>query len=154
LLGDGGNVLKTTINIATDVFNRIVAAAVIQGISRSDMINYLIKKVMDDIPEPVRLGTMVQYQARRAPACWHVFHLQLREDDYEYFLDLRKLLKMSVSCILSYAVKKFLKRPIGKINIDNYTFRNYLVIKEVVSGIICWKFLWGCPPNLENLVPL
>jgi hypothetical protein len=144
--------LETTINIAADVFNQIVAAAVIQRISRTDMINHLIKRVMDDVPDPVRLGTMVRYQARRASADWHVFHLRLREDDYEYFLDLRKLLKMSVSCILAYAVKKFLKCPYKKINTDNYTFRNYIVIREVVNGIICWKFLWGCPPNLENLI--
>jgi hypothetical protein len=83
-------------------------AAQSRGVSRSEMIAILIKKVMDDLSIQGRMGKLVQYQERRKRSEWHKFHWYVREDDYEYFLDLKKLLKMSVSLILAYAVDKYL----------------------------------------------
>ena len=107
---------------------------------------------MDDISDPGRMGKMVQYQNRRNPDAWHTFHLQVREDDYEYFLDLRKLLKMSVSLILAYAVEKFLDKLLKNNNTDNNRYCNYVIVKDVIDDIICWKFIWGFPPNLEKFI--
>ena len=107
---------------------------------------------MDNISSPGRIGKMVQYQKRRNQDEWYTFHLQVREDDYEYFLDLRKLLKMSVSLILAYAVEKYLDKLTKKNSTDNNRYRNYVVIKDVVDNIICWKFIWGFPPNIENFI--
>lgn len=145
--------METTLIIDKNILAEISVAAKSHGISRSGMIIYLIKKIMDYIPDPDRLGRMVQYQERKGKDNWHTFHLYLREDDYEYFLDLRKLFKMSVSLILAFAVKKFLNRSIGKINTDNYTYRNYVVIRELINGIVSWRLLWGWPCNLEKLLP-
>jgi hypothetical protein len=143
--------METTLNIRTDILEKIAIAAQSMNISYSAMIVILIKKTMDQISDPARLGRMVQYQERSNSDDWHTFHVQLRVDDYEYFLDLRKLLKMSVSLILAYAVKKFLSKLTEKDITDNNRHINYTVIKEVIDNIICWKFLWGYPPNIEKL---
>jgi hypothetical protein len=143
--------METTINVRTDISEKITLAARSRGISRSEMIVILIKKVMDDISSPGRFGKLVQYQDRRSPNEWQTFHVQVREDDYEYFLDLRKLLKMSVSLILAYAVEKFMDRLMKRAYTDNNRYRNYIVIKDVVDNIICWKLIWGFPPNIEKL---
>lgn len=108
---------------------------------------------MDDIPDPGRFGTLVQYQQRSSPKYWHIFHLRVRVDDYEYLLDLRKLLKMSVSMILSYAVKKYLNRIINGGNTDNYQYNNYVIIKDMIDNIIYWKLIWGYPPNIAKIIP-
>jgi hypothetical protein len=129
----------------------ITTAAQRKGVSRSEVVIKLIKKVMDDIENPGRMGQMIQYQKRRKPGNWHKFHLSLREDEYEYFLDLRKLKKMSVSLILAYAVEKFLNEFMRKKGTDNYRYNNYIIAKELMDNIICWKFIWGFPPNLEKL---
>ena len=63
-------------------------------------------------------------------------------EECEYFLDLRKLLKLSVSLILVYAVEKFLDKLLKKNSTDNNRFRNYVFIKDVIDDIICWKFIW------------
>ena len=107
---------------------------------------------MDDVSEPGRLGTMVRYQRRCEPDKWHVFHLQVRMDDYEYFLDLRKLLKMSVSLLLAYAVEKYLDKQ-KVLNTDNYWYKNYVIIKETINNTICWKFIWGFPRDLFRFLP-
>lgn len=142
--------METTLNIHARILNQIARAAELKGLSRSEMIVILIKKVMDEKWKSLPVGRMVKYQDKGSPGDWHAFHLQLREDDYEYFLDLRKLLKMSVSLILAYAVDKYLQQLITGDITDNYRFIHYVVVKELVENIICWRFYWGCPPTLKK----
>ena len=107
---------------------------------------------MNDMSSPQRIGKMVQYQQSRNTSEWHTFHFQVRVDEYEYFLDLRKLLKMSVSLILAYAVEKYLDKLMRKFITDNYRYQNYIIIKEVLNDIICWKFIWGFPPDIGSYI--
>lgn len=145
--------METTLNIHAEILQRITLAAQLKGVSRSDVIVTLIKLVMDDIPDPGRFGSMVRYQERSNPEDWHIFHIQLRVDDYEYMLDLRKLLKMSVSLILSYAVSKYLNSILKEANTDNYRYKNYVIIKDMIDNITYWKFIWGYPPNIARILP-
>ena len=145
--------METTINIQVDILEKITLAARSQGISRSRLIACLIKRVMEDMPDPQCIGRMVHYQKRSRPETWRTFHLTLQFDEYEYFLDLRKLLKMSVSLILAYAVKQYLHKSIKKQTADNYhSFQNYIIAREVSDTIICWKLIWGFPPNPEAYI--
>ena len=144
--------MNTTLNIHTDILEQIVRAAKYNKISASEMILRLIQKSAENITNPGRLGRMIQYQARCKPQDWHIVHIQVREDMYEYWLDLRKLLKMSISLILAYAVKKFLGKLMSNSYIDNYHFINYMIMKEIIDNVIIWKLIWGCPPNIEKLL--
>ncbi|MBN2160155.1 MAG: hypothetical protein JW807_12225 [Spirochaetes bacterium] len=144
--------METTLNINYEILEKLLEAAGDAGVSRSEMIVTLIKKAMDDIPDPARMGTMVRYQKRRKRGEWRRIHLQIRIDDYEYFLDLRKLLKMSVSYILAYAVKKYLPGLIIN-KTDNNRYRNYVVIRDTIDNVICWKILWGWPYTIEKILP-
>ncbi|MBN1495414.1 MAG: hypothetical protein JXA07_01505 [Spirochaetes bacterium] len=144
--------METTLNIHVRILEKISLAARSRGISRSEMIILLIKKAMDDIPDPARIGRMVRYQKRNMPTEWRTFHVRLRMDDYEFFLDLRKLLKMSVSLILAYAVKKFLDKLVTANTTDNYQYRNYVVIKEYIDSIVSWRFIWGYPPKIGRII--
>jgi hypothetical protein len=140
--------METTLNVHNEIFAKITRAARLKDMSRSDVIIHLIKKTMDEIYDPVRIGKMIRYQNRCRPDEWHTFHIRLRMDDYEYFLDLRKLLKMSVSLILAYAVEKFLDEMLKKNVSDNYQYINYIVVKELIDNIISWKFIWGFTPKI------
>ncbi len=141
--------METTLNINSDIMASLTDAAQRKGISRSEMIMILMKKIMHNVSSPARHGKPIIYQKRAMPDTWHTFHLQLREDDYEYLLDLRKLLKMSVSCILAYAVRKHLKT----ISTDKNRYKNYVIIKNARNGIIFWTLIWGYPPDIENYLP-
>ena len=76
--------METTLNIRVDILEQIARAAQAQGISRSELIALLIHQAMADIVDPGRMGSMVQYQGRRSSSEWRVFHVQVREDMYEY----------------------------------------------------------------------
>lgn len=144
--------METTLNIHINILEQITTAAKNLQISRSELIMLLCKKIMDDVSRPSRFGAPVQYQERSDKESWKSFHLVLREDDYEYLLDLRKLLKLSVSRILAFAVKKYL-RKIQKRNItDNKRYKNYVIIKEFVDNITSWRFFWGYPPSIGKFL--
>ncbi len=144
--------METTLNLDTDILKQITRSAQIKCITRSEMIILLLNKVMDDTLNPFFLGKMVRYQEKSRSGEWHRFHIQLRPDEYEFFLDLRKLLKMSVSLILAYAVRKYLKQLI-KIHVtDNYLHRNYTMIRELIDDIKCWKLIWGYSPAVEKQI--
>lgn len=151
LIKNQNKIMKTTLYIRTDIWDQIISAARLNGVSASEMIIRLIKEAMKDIKNPGRLGKMVQYQKRRPSFEWCTQHVRMPDDVYEYWLDLRKLLKMSVSLILADAVKKYLGKPMKISKGDNYRFTNYMIMKEVIDSVIIWKFIWGIPPNLEQL---
>jgi hypothetical protein len=144
--------METTLNIRADILEQIARAAHANKISCSEMIELLLQQVTADIADPGRIGRMVRYQVRCSSQEWRVFHVQVREDAYEYWLDLRKLLKMSVSLILAFAVKKFLCKLMKINSTDNYLCKNYIIIKDIIDSIIVWKFVWGYPPNLEKFI--
>ncbi|MBP7736067.1 MAG: hypothetical protein KA369_08870 [Spirochaetes bacterium] len=142
--------METTLYIQNDIFQQITKAARIKEISRSAMISILLKKVMNETKNPDCLWKMVHYQQKRKPEEWHRFHFVMRPDDYEYFLDLRKLLKMSVSLILAYAVNKYLHKLLSKNITDNYRYQNYIIIKNNIDTIPSWTLVWGYPPNISD----
>jgi hypothetical protein len=144
--------MNTTINMDHAILKQITRAALVKRISRSRMIILLLNKVMHETHHPSFLGKMIKYQKRRRPDNWHKFHLQVKPDEYEFFLDLRKLLKMSVSLILAYAVEKYLKELINRKITDNYLHKNYVMIREIVDNIKCWKLYWGYPPDIEKIL--
>jgi hypothetical protein len=144
--------METTLNIHVDILEMIRKEASFRNISASHLIHFFIQKAMEDIGDPGNIGRMVKYQDRHSPEEWHFFHIQLREDVYEYWQDMRKLLKMSISLILAYVVKKYLKKTRQTSNTDNYRFNSYIIIKEMIDNIIVWKYIWGIPPNLAELI--
>ncbi len=143
--------MDTTLNVRAEVLEEIARSARLKGISRSKMIAHLLKKVSTDISEYGKIGRLVQYQTRERTKNWRVFHVQPREDEYEYWLDMRKLLKMSVSLILALAVKRYLSKSLTIKTTDNNQCKNYIIIKEVIDSVIVWKLVWGWPPNLKKI---
>lgn len=144
--------METTLNIHSEILKKINAAAEKHGISRSALILLLIKKAMDDFPNPDNIGKLIRYQRKSEPEDWHVFHIKVRMDDYEYFLDLRKLLKMSVSLILAFMVEKYLFTHNRLCVTDNNRYINYMIVREVIDNIICWRLVWGYPINLKRII--
>jgi hypothetical protein len=140
--------METTVTIHVNLFNRITQAAQKKKVSRSKLIITLLEMLMEKPSHPLRLGRLVQYQERKMPEEWHTFHISLMEDEYEYFQDLRKLLKMSVSLLIALAVKNFLNDPEDNINTDNYRFNSYLIVQEIVDSVICWRLYWGYPAGI------
>lgn len=144
--------METTLNIHTDIVKTIAESALSRGITRNELIVLLLKRIMDEARHSVRTGRLVRYQKRRPRAEWHRIHARFEADEYEFFLDLRKLLKMSLSHILADAVEKYIDAITDETEVDNNLYSNYMIIKEEIDSIPCWVLIWGNPPSIMRLL--
>jgi hypothetical protein len=142
--------METTLNIRMDILEKIVCAAESKEMTCSEVIVFLLKQVMGGIGKTRPIGRPVKYQERRRPEDWTVLHVQVREDEYEYMMDLRRLLKLSVSLIVARAVEKYLNDSTTCVVTDNYRFVNYMLIQEIIDHVKCWRLIWGYPPHVEK----
>ena len=141
--------LSTTLNIHVDVFAKINQEAVRLKKSRKFVIILLFMHIMKNYQLFMRGFSTVKYQPDDVKKNWHCFHIRYREDEKEYFEDLRKVCKFSVSYLLVKAVDHYLDKlweeDVEK-SVDNYRpFSNYVLHHEVIEGIISFQFYWGYP---------
>lgn len=140
--------ITTTFNLHVRIFEIIKKVALAEKTSCRNIIIQLLKMLMNDIdPEEFSFKT-VSYQARDDAKAWRCFHMRCNEDEYEFFLDLRKITKCSISLLIARAVKKYLnsdKSVIRKLYTTSLAFKNYLFAHERIQGIYCWRLFWGVP---------
>ncbi|OHD63928.1 MAG: hypothetical protein A2176_14965 [Spirochaetes bacterium RBG_13_51_14] len=153
--------IETTLNMHKKTLEKIDLASKLIGKSRMYVIRFLLKKYIQDHNNMTFFWKSVRYQNRENPCQWQKFHISLSECEYEYCLDLRKICKMSLSYIISEAAGKYLNKQILNLICkcydyitDNYRFINYVVSKEIIDGVVCWKQYWGILPDLSKLFPL
>ncbi|MEW6526235.1 MAG: hypothetical protein AB1444_06150 [Spirochaetota bacterium] len=104
----------------------------------------------------------IAYRKRNAGNPWKRVHLVLYQSEYEFFLDVKKLWKMSLANIIAFCVDNVLeefflyfKKRLKEINTDNYPNnlpsyyenRSYTFDFHRENGIHCLKFYWGPPPK-------
>ena len=142
--------MDTTLNIHADILIKIADTTVSTGTRRSELIVLLLHRIMDETGHSVRMGRLVQYQKRRPKHEWRRIHVSFEADEYEYFLDMRKLMKLSLSHILAIAVDKYLDEITRKKCTDNNRYYNYIIINEEIESITCWRLIWGNPPTLTR----
>ncbi|MCP4138078.1 MAG: hypothetical protein GY754_44355 [bacterium] len=151
-------IIKTTINFRVPVLEKVTAAAESLGISRTKIIIRLLKMVMNEKSFPVIMGRAAQYQDDDPdPDNWHKFHISFQEDEFEFFIDLRKLLKKSVSAVVASAVEEYLDTILGltpedSLKSDSYRFHHYVISSSEMHGVISWQFFWGLPEKTADLL--
>ena len=141
--------IETTLYINKSILETLNKSSAITGINKNKIIKLLMQRVMKDNQRLLKSYSRVKYQERDIKENWHRLHIVLNEYEYEYYLDMRKFFKMSVSFILAYAVMRYLDEVLKKNkSSDNYCYQNYIFMKEVVNGIICWQTYWGIPQKI------
>jgi hypothetical protein len=118
------------------------------------LINYSAKYEKNDIQAFKRIA----YRNRKGKNSWKRVHLMLKHSEYEFFLDVKKLWKMSLAKIIEYCIENVLDEFLTVLDerLKNYTdnYREYYEINSYtfdfykVKGIHCCKFYWGPPPML------
>lgn len=142
--------LKTTLNINCDVITRITCASRKLNKSKRDIIVILLKCIMRDIDKFQGGFTTVKYQPDDEKGHWHCFSIRFKCDENEFWVDLRKMSKFSVSYLVAIAVDIYLD-DLVKNSVHNYAkFNKYILVKETVQGIVCWQCYWGKLEKLEN----
>lgn len=144
--------IETTLHVNKRTLERINECAEKTRRSRTFIIKLLMQRMMNANRRMLKKNSRVKYQERSLKENWHSIHILLNEYEYEYYLDMRKFFKMSVSYILAYAVLRYLDKLLDRnINTDNYSYKNYIFMMKAFDGTILWQIYWGIPPQLTVL---
>jgi hypothetical protein len=142
--------IKTTMNLHEEVYERLARASMMTGRSRRDIVSALMSHVMRTgrCKAVVRGG--VRYQQRNGKAQWRCLHIGLEQDEYEFFFDLKKVMKMSVSFVTSWAIECFLDEFLKSVIVDgdNYRYKNYAMYNVTIGNVFHIILCWGIPPRL------
>ncbi|HPA71666.1 MAG TPA: hypothetical protein PKY31_05335 [Spirochaetota bacterium] len=144
--------IDTTVNIRPDLLGALEDASRRAGVARREMISSLLNMVSRRERRSFRCWVRVRYQKMEGERPWRRIHMRFRDDEYEFALDLRKVRKMSVSFLLSYAIEKYLSEIHGESGeyTDNYRYRNYAILNIFIEDVSCWIFCWGIPPKIPR----
>ncbi|GAB4219512.1 MAG: hypothetical protein Kow00102_02950 [Spirochaetota bacterium] len=104
----------------------------------------------------IQYFSQLKYRPRNKSQ-WKRLHLVLFQDEYEFFMDVKKLWKMSLARIIAYCLdnvlEEFLKFLVEMEQDDDYYTDNYRysgyafeICRE--EDIICCKFYWGPHPRI------
>lgn len=150
--------IDTSIYIKFDFLIRLNEAVVCLNISVNKIITLLLLKVRNDKCSELQLFKSVCYQKGDEFTKWHCLHISLEHDVYETAIDLRKVLKMSVSLVIANAITQYLDEIIKDFckntkSTDN-NHHSYIFISNIYDGIFSFTIFWGIPPKkiLTNLI--
>ena len=143
--------IETTFHVHRNILEKLNNAALRSGKARTSIIKLIMQRMMQNNQRMIKGNSRIQYQKRDLKEKWNRIHIALNEYEYEYYQDIRKFFKMSISLILAYAVLQYLDEVLKEdINTDKYLFRHYALIKKVFEGTTCWQIYWGIPTNLND----
>ncbi len=142
--------IDTTICIHDDILKKLEEASISTGLPRRCLISCLIKYASQAMPKGPSRWRRVKYQERRKDSRWRRIHVLMRGDEYEFFDDMRKFCKMSISHLIAFAVINYLDEILEKVaaNPDNYLYRNYAFTQYCIDDVVCWIIYWGLPETL------
>jgi hypothetical protein len=136
------------------IFFKLSLASSRLGKTRREIVVMLLMKIMRDIEGFQGGFALVRYQERDPLKRWHCFSISFRKDENEFFTDLRKLGKFSVSYLVAIAVERYLDELFEDgDNGHNYAlFTHYAVGQRTEGGIVCWELYWGDPVDTPKTI--
>ncbi len=85
--------------------------------------------------------------------------VEVIEREYDYFQDMRKIFRRSISLIIAIAVTHYLPALVEKIlnddydeEVDTYPYKNYAIIEKCIDNITTFRIWWGLPLDPELLI--
>ena len=142
--------IKTTINMHDKTLKTLEYASSKLNVSQMDVIKLLLGKIHLDRKKYIKLFTIIKYQKRDPENNWSCMHITFTSTEYEHFIDMRKFFKKSLSNIIAFAARKYLKIILKKYNntkwddnnhpsyFEIYSF-NIKMFREVEYRIISWN---------------
>jgi len=153
--------IETTMNMRIEVLEKLEEAAEKSDISRTKLIVVLMKKLLCDSKTMARAFTRIKYQDRAPKPLWRRVHITIFSRDYEYFIDMRKMYKKSVSYLAALAINGLLDdfideylRDKESVDMDNYPFQGYLISLQHFNDVVRWTIYWGIPDDPTHVFPL
>ncbi len=143
-------IVETTVNIDRETFRKLTDAANKRGLSRSRLIAMLLEHLVWTEKIPRRPRGTVQHQDARPKEDWKKLHVVLPNYVHDFFDDVRKLWKMSVSYLVVQVVEKFLEQldeNLIKTFADKYWHGGHTIVHFIQNGLQFMLCCWGIPAH-------
>jgi hypothetical protein len=139
--------IETTINIKINILDRLQEASSITGESKRNIISSLMRRLSEDYEKIAVPWKRIAYQKRDGKKKWKRLHVTLMPDEYEFFQDLRKACKLSISGLVASGVERYLDEIVADFikGTDNYRYSNYTISYFINKGVVCLIHYWGIP---------
>jgi hypothetical protein len=137
--------IRTTINISEETLDALIDASIKLCIPETGVIKLLMMNTHLDNKSDnkyLKMFSIIKYQERDPEIKWFCLHISLTPEEYEHFIDMRKMFKKSVSYIIAFAIQKYLntilknhpKNKSGDKNPPIY-FPFYIFYADFVHGV-------------------
>ena len=136
----------TTLNLELSTYRELKHIAETKNSSVTTVIVALMKFLSKEVTHRKMPERLVEYQKLSEGEEWCTCHVYWSFPEYQHFVDIRNFFKMSVSFLVSEALRKYghqlLNSPSEELWDDKNLFPHYSFGKKTVSGqqffIICW----------------
>ncbi|MCX8124396.1 MAG: hypothetical protein N3F66_09550 [Spirochaetes bacterium] len=126
------------------------------GMSLRTFLSSLISFAAQHKKIHVRYFKQVKYRAKSG-GDWSRLHLVLYDDEYEFFMDVKKLWKMSLALVIEFCLDNVLYEFLQFLTkaeedddyyTDNYRYKGYTFETGIEEEIFFYKLYWGPHPEL------
>ncbi|MGB4268711.1 MAG: hypothetical protein WBK20_05965 [Spirochaetota bacterium] len=147
--------IETTTCISYEHLDLLHSHATKHGMSLRTFISSLVSFAAQSQKVDIRYFKQIKYRPKGSK--WKRLHLVLYNDEYEFFLDVKKLWKMSLAMVIAYCIDnvlyEFLKF-LTKVEededyyTDNYRYSGYTFEIGEDANIFFYTLYWGPHPAI------
>ncbi len=139
--------LRTTINVHLSVLSKIAAGSNLLGIPQRTLVVRLLMRIMRDIDRHQGSFTLTRYQRRDPKGRWKCFPVVFQAQQNEFFNDLKRFSRFSISHLVAIAVKEYLPELLADGNNErhNYASSEWALGRRMDGSALCWEIYWGKP---------
>ncbi len=136
--------IKSSVNINTEKLSRLETFSEVNDLSVNEIVSLLLRKILKDGNNVAIKFSAVKYQDIDPDKNWDTLTVYFDDVDYEFFTDMRKFYKFSVSFLLAKAIDLFLDTILSEIEeiLLNYVDSDWDISRDDVKVGAVWTILW------------
>jgi hypothetical protein len=142
-------ILRTTINMEASRLEYLKEQCEAAGFNVQDAIKKAVKLYIDSADFEKPKCHTITYQDH-APQ-YVKLHFSMFDFEYDTYLDIKKLLRLSFSYIVAIALDLFLDQIIAGSNEQSYPLFGYGKFCMVKKDCTFWVFSWGIPTETDTI---
>ena len=150
--------IRTTCVMKLDVWAALLDASLKTKMDMCTILVRITKMLFRDYSKYVNLYGQLKYQERTPKGTKKRVHISMSECTYDYFQDMRKVFRKSISFMFAIAVEEYLDQIVEELlkqecvkPEDNYPFENYAILEKRIEDVTCWLICWGVPEDVTKL---
>jgi len=144
--------IKSSVNINIGKLSLLENFSKANKLSVNEVVSLLLRKILEDGKYSAKKFRAVKYQEIDPDKNWDTLTVYFEDVDYEFFTDLRKFFKESVSLLLSKAIDLFLDTILSEVkeSLLNYANSDWDIRRDDIEMGSIWTILWIKPGKQEK----